>query len=337
MPMDEVGVLSKMSASSMSIDSLHVMTYATPEVKGLSEALEAPGKAADCVGADVSSGGIVMLALRTFCGRCQPRFNLRIGDTHVNDMDNTACHKEVGHGDLGAVDKDVHLFSHGDCDVHSRHGGQIHAVHEHGAVANCAVDNVILQDHCQVIRAEVCSRSPNVLEGLVAGSKDGNVLQSVHGGNQVGPVQGPHESTETSLLCRARHVRGDGQNLVDDVDDTASKIGIGGGDGGIVVESRVENYILALHGGLNTLSSGDIGELFIHQHCWNEDWHLSDGRGGVRAIQDVVGEDGLNGVGIILSDCRAGIGLEEGGESLVGRCQNGDVGRVAESGQQVGE
>lgn len=70
-------------------------------------------------------------------------------------------------------------------------------------------------------------------------------------------------------------------------------------DGGIHQETREERNIFTHADRLNHLTAGNIGVHGVVEHGRNKCWHALDHRCWVCAIENVVGQEGLDGHGVI--------------------------------------
>lgn len=134
-------------------------------------------------------------------------------------MQDTVRDEDVSGDDAGAVYED---FAIDDGDGHvaaaeSRDG----TVGKRAAVCNGSVDNVVLQDGSSLLSSEVAQSRADVLERCIVGCEDGQVRCRVDGLGQVGGVDCTKEGAEASFLSSDTDVGRDGEQAIDDVDDTA--------------------------------------------------------------------------------------------------------------------
>lgn len=134
-------------------------------------------------------------------------------------MQDTVCDEDVGGDDAGAVHEDL-AVDDGDGHVAATEGGDS-AVGQRAAVCNGSVDDVVLQDGSSLLSSEVAQSGADVLEGCIVGCEDGQVGCGVDGFGQVGGVDCTEEGAEASFLSSDTDVGRDGEQTVDDVDDTA--------------------------------------------------------------------------------------------------------------------
>jgi hypothetical protein len=195
----------------------------TPEVKGMSLTELAPEKAASwvlAVGLAVAEG---LSGLRTLDMLALDLFAMDV-DLPVNDMDNTVGDEHVGDNDLGLVDVDSAVVN---LDVDLLASSSVErTVLKVGAVGNSVVDNMVLEDVHEIRLAHVGENGANIGKGAVAGRKDGNVPGAGEVGDQVGLGESTSNGGEVGSNGSVGEVLGDGENTVDDVDDTTSEVEI---------------------------------------------------------------------------------------------------------------
>ncbi|KAI6776407.1 hypothetical protein HG530_000352 [Fusarium avenaceum] len=246
-------------------------------------------------------------------------------DLRINDVDNTVGDENVGDDDLSLVDVDSAVVNL-DVNLLTSSSGKS-AVLEVGAVANSVVDNMVLEDAHEIRLAGVGEDGANVGKSAVAGRKDGDVLGAGEVGNQLSLGESTSSGGEVASNGSVGEVLGDGENTVDDVDDTTSEVEI------------LDKADGTVHGhGLNTLSTSDIGVCRVGEHGRDErrSIHASDVAGIVGSVQNVVLEEPSNGAGIILDHAGNRSILEEFLEGIVAWGQDGNVPQTAKVSEETG-
>jgi hypothetical protein len=135
-------------------------------------------------------------------------------------VQDTVGEQDVGGDDAGAVHVDV-AVDDGDCDVVAAEGRDDGAVGQSAAVGDCAVDDVVLQDRGDLFGGQVCEGGADGLESGVVGSEDGEVRCSGDGFGEAGCVHCVKEGAEAGFLGDGADVRREGEETVNNVDDSA--------------------------------------------------------------------------------------------------------------------
>lgn len=321
----------------------------TSEVKGTSLAELAPGKAGS-----VSSGELSMLSgFRTLnvlvstsaCGVKQG------GNEPVDDVHNTVSNEDVGDEDTSFVDVDAAI---GDGDVNvvsadSLDGG----VAQSAAVGDSASNNVVPKDAAENLGGQVACERGNLLESGVVRGEDGDVFEAEESLAQIGGLNGSDKGGQLGSDGSVDDVLGDVEDVVDDVDDTTSKVEvlqgistksperrspITGGtysllNSGPHAQSAGEVDTVILSHGLDDLAAGDGAVVVVGQQGGHEDSLLRDIASVVGAVEDVVGEESGDVVGVEVRDLHV---TEELGDGVVAGGKQGDVGKATEGLNEVG-
>lgn len=139
-------------------------------------------------------------------------------------MKDTVSDEDVRNNDLGLVDKDssvvddnVELLTIGSSDG---------TVLEIAAVAKSVVDNVVLEDVLKIRLAGVSEDGANVGKGAVVGSKDGDVPLAGKIRQELSFCEGASSGGKVASDGSVGEVLGNGENTVDDVNNTASEVEI---------------------------------------------------------------------------------------------------------------
>lgn len=195
----------------------------TPEVKGMSLTELAPENAASWVLAVGSAVAEDFSGLRTLDMLALDLFAMDV-DLRINDVDNTVSDENVGDDDLSLVDVDSAVVNL-DVNLLTSSSGES-TVLEVGAVANSVVDNMVLEDAHEIRLAGIGEDGANVGKSAVAGRKDGDVLGAGEVGDQLSLGESASSGGEVASNGSVGEVLGDGENTVDDVDDTTSEVEI---------------------------------------------------------------------------------------------------------------
>ena len=134
-------------------------------------------------------------------------------------MQDTIGQQDIGGDDAGAVDEDF-AVDDGDGHVVAAKGGD-GAVGQRAAVSDCAIDDVVLQNCGSLFGGEVGEDRADVLESGVVRSENGQVGSGVDGFSEVGCVDSTEEGAEPGFLSNSADVRRDGEETVDNVDNSA--------------------------------------------------------------------------------------------------------------------
>jgi len=126
--------------------------------------------------------------------------------------------EHIGVDDTGGVDEDGTVGSDGDLHIFTVHGSQT-GVAEGSAVADRALDNVVLQDVGQLIVRNVSGTAGDSLEGVVVGAKDCDVGQIFKRWHKVDFGGCSGKSGEIAGDERFTNTQWDEQQLVNDVND----------------------------------------------------------------------------------------------------------------------
>ena len=159
------------------------------------------------------------------------------GEDRVEDVQDTVGEQDVGGDDAGAVHKDF-TFDDGDGDVVAAEGRD-GAVGQRAAVGDCAVDDVVLQDRGGFFGGEVGEGGADVLEGGVVGGEDGEVRGGGDSFGKAGCVDCTEEGAETGFLSDGADVRREGEEPVDNVDDSTV-------EGNVLMASLVNIRIVSI-------------------------------------------------------------------------------------------
>ena len=89
--------------------------------------------------------------------------------------------------------------------------------------------------------------------------------------------------------------------------------------------------------GLDNLPARNIGISRIVQQRRDESGHIHYRAGRVGPIKHMVREQGLDGIGVVGGDCGGRGAGHEGGEGVVRRGEDGDVGGGGQGGEEGGE
>lgn len=145
-----------------------------------------------------------------------------MSDLRINDMDNTIGDEDIRDNDLGLIDKDSAVVNN-NVELLTLRSGES-TVLEGRAVAKSVVDNVVLEDALKVRLAQVGEDRTNVGKGAVARSKDSDVLLIGEVCDELGLGESASNGGEVGGNGRVGKVLGNGEDLVDDVDDTTSEV-----------------------------------------------------------------------------------------------------------------
>jgi hypothetical protein len=137
-------------------------------------------------------------------------------------MVDTVGDEDIRNNDLGLVDPDSAVVDNNVELLTLRSGKR--TVLEGRAVAKSVVDNVVLENALEIRLAQVGEDRANVGKGAVAGSKDSDVLLIGEVCDELGLGEGASNGGEVGGNGRVGKVLGKSEDLVDDVDDTASEV-----------------------------------------------------------------------------------------------------------------
>lgn len=113
-------------------------------------------------------------------------------------MQHAVLNQDVGVDDARGVDKDCAVRADGDFEFFAVEGGEFGVVAERGAVAYCALDDVVLQDRGELFVGDVATGGSEALEGIVVGAEDSYVGSGFEGGDEVGLGGGAGEGGEVA-------------------------------------------------------------------------------------------------------------------------------------------
>lgn len=159
------------------------------------------------------------------------------GEDGVKDVQDTVGEEDVGGDDAGAVHEDF-TVDDGDGDVVAAEGRD-GAVGQRAAVGDCAVDDVVLQDRGGFFGGEVGEGGADVLEGGVVGGEDGEVRGGGDSFGKAGCVDCTEEGAETGFLSDGADVRREGEEAVNNVDDSTV-------EGNVLMASLVNIRIVSI-------------------------------------------------------------------------------------------
>ena len=140
-------------------------------------------------------------------------------------MNHTVGDKNVGVDDTSGINEDGAVVGDGDLDVLAVESGQA-GVAEGGAVADGALDDVVLQNLRELVVCDVGGAAGNPLESIVVGAEDGDVRQVFERGYKVCLGSGSGKCSEIAGDESLRDAEWDEQQLVNDVDDTVVKFDV---------------------------------------------------------------------------------------------------------------
>ena len=138
-------------------------------------------------------------------------------------MNNAVGDEDIGKDDLGVVNIDV-AVADGDLDALAVEGLD-GSLLELAAVGNGAGDDVVLEDALEVLLADVVEGA-ELGEGFVVGGEDSDALGLEEGVDELGRGGGAGESGKVGGGGGVDDVAGDGQDGVDDVDDTTLELDV---------------------------------------------------------------------------------------------------------------
>jgi hypothetical protein len=269
----------------------------------------------------------------------------------INNVDNTVGDENIRNDDLGLVDKDSAVVD-SDVELCAIGSGQS-TVLEVAAVANSAVDDVVRKNVGEVTLAGIGENRTNLGKSAVVGNKDSDVLLTGKVGQNLGLSEGASSGGKVGGDGRVGKVHRDGENTVDDVNNTSSEVEIlesqkgqcyewivtySLGDIGLSTETTVEADSIVHGHGLDALSTSDVGVCRVGQVCRNEGSHVhvGDVAGIVGAVQDVVRQKVGDIAGVVVDHASNGGVLEELLEGIVTRGQDGDISKTAKVSKKAG-
>ena len=200
-------------------------------------------------------------------------------------MDNTVGDQNISNNDGGVVDLDTRLGNL-DLDVGSVESWDLARL-ELGGVGNGASDDVVGQDVGKLLDGKSGSDLGDSLESLVGWSEDGDVLSLGYGADEISLGEGTGELSKVVSSGGISDGCWDGENGVDNVDDSSIEGDIGGGDLGLGAVSREDGNSTVLGHSLNDLSTGDVGVGGVGQQSWNKGGSL----GEVSGLEDTSRDD----------------------------------------------
>jgi hypothetical protein len=190
------------------------------------------------------------------------------------------------------------------------------------------------------------------LEGGVVGCEDGQVGSVGNGIGEAGCVDGSEEGAETGFLSDGADVRREGEETVDDVDDSTVegnvlvvllvyvRVGLNRSestysfsDRDIVLESRDHNDLAIAYAAFNDLTASDVRKGSVVEQCGGECRSLCNIFRAELANENVVVEKSLE-VALLTSrgQCTRAVQCVQ---SIVGRSQQCDVLSAAECGCKI--
>lgn len=137
-------------------------------------------------------------------------------------MQDAVLEEDVCVNDASAVDEDLAVGDR-DCQVSAAEGGH-GAVGERAGVSDGAVDGMVLEDAGGLFDGEVAEGGADVLECGIVGREDGEVWCRVDGRGEVCSFDGAEEGGEVRFCGCGGDVGWNGEDAVDDVDDTAGEV-----------------------------------------------------------------------------------------------------------------
>lgn len=241
----------------------------------------------------------------------------------VNDVNYTILDEDVRGGDQSTVDEEVVTLLV-DGEGAAVESGDLSAVSEVGGEDDGAVDNVVGENRGDGLAGSVGEDRGDVLESSVAGSEDGDVVGLVHGLEELGLDESTSKRRETSSSSGDSDVGGEGEDLVNNVDDTSSEVDISLDNSRVALETGEEGNAI-VHGlCLEVLGAGNIFVVVVVKERAGEEraWGTSNVSSADGAVQNVVVEDSGNEVGVGLDS--GAVLSSEASDGLVVRSKDGD-------------
>lgn len=184
-----------------------------------------------------------------------------------DDVQDAVGDENVGRDDLGRVDKHLvadltDLESFALAYRFERFGISEIRRHQH-----LATDDVVAHDLGQLAQTHLGKSSSNGFHGLVPGSKDGDVLDVVESGHDLGVVQTAEERLHLTSREDLADPRGRDKHTVNDLDETTFELNIVVDDRGPASKPCAEDHHIWLLCNEDILTVGDIGPCRILKEC----------------------------------------------------------------------
>lgn len=134
-------------------------------------------------------------------------------------MQDAVLDEDVGVDDAGGVDEHGAVGGDGDFELFAvGEGREFGVVAQRGAVADCALDDVVLKDLGELGGADVARATGDSLEGVVVGAENCYIRKVFERSDEAGLRCCAGEGGEVAGDQRGGDAEGDGQESVDDVD-----------------------------------------------------------------------------------------------------------------------
>lgn len=200
-------------------------------------------------------------------------------------MDDSVGDQNISNNNVCVVDLDTRLGNL-DLDFGSIESWDLAGL-KLSRVGNGSSNNVVGQDVSKLLDGKSGSDLGDSLESLVGWSEDGDVLSLGHSADEISLGEG---TGELSKVVGSRGISDgcwDGENGVDNVDDSSIEGDIGGGDLGLGAISREDGNSTVLGNSLDNLSTGDVGVGGVGQQGSDKGGSL----GEVSGLEDTSGDD----------------------------------------------